>query len=298
MITTVIKALYYIAFVVAAGVFGIDLKKKKDAGEWEEESTFKPIATGFITNFGDTLGIGSFAPTVFLFKALKHNIPNKLIPGTMNVADTFPVLLEAIIFTSKVEVEPVTLAVLIGAAVIGSYLGAGFIAKQDGTRIQMIMGIALFVTAVLMILSHPLVNLFPVGGDAIGLTGAKLVIGAVGNFILGALMTAGIGLYAPCMAMVYLLGMSPAVAFPIMMGSCALLMPVASFKFIKEDVYAKKNSLWIALSGMVGVWVAYKFFSSLPMDYLKIMVIVVIIVTSIIMIRGALKARKEGVTES
>ena len=40
-------------------------------------------------------------------------------------------------------------------------------------------------------------------------------------------MTLGIGLYAPCMILVSLLGMDPRAAFPIMMGSCALLMPVA-----------------------------------------------------------------------
>lgn len=293
MLVTIIQALYYIAFGAAAIVLGIDLKKKHAAGQWEKENPIKPIFTGFITNFFDTLGIGSFAPTVFLFKVLKHNIPDKLIPGTLNVADTFPVLLEAILFTTAVEVEPVTLAVLIGTAVFGSYLGAGFIARQDGRFIRKVMGIALLITAVLFTLGLPQVALLPIGGDAIGLSGAKLIIGAVGNFILGALMTAGIGLYAPCMAMVYALGMSPAVAFPIMMGSCALLMPVASFKFVKEDAYAKTNSLLIALSGLVGVYAAVKLVTSLPIDLLKMLVIVVITVTGFMMLKDSGKKDEE-----
>ncbi len=104
------------------------------------------------------------------------------------------------------------------------------------------MGVTLALTAILMLLGHPWVNVLPGGGNELGLTGVKLVIGVIGNFILGALMTAGIGLYAPGMAMVYFLGMSAKVAFPIVMGSCALLMPVASMKFIKEDAYTKSIS--------------------------------------------------------
>jgi len=163
---------------------------------------------------------------------------------------------------------------------------------MDEKKVQIIVGIALAVAAVIMFLSHPWIDKMPGGGTATGLQGAKLLIGAVGNFILGALMTAGIGLYGPCMAMVYFLGMSPTVAYPIMMGSCALLMPVSSAKFIKEGAYCKKVSLPIAISGIFGVIVAVKFFTGLPMDYLKLVVIVVIAYTSATMLRSALKKEK------
>ncbi len=63
----------------------------------------------------------------------------------------------------------------------------------------------------------------------------KLVLGLAGNFMLGALMTLGIGLYAPCMILVGLLGMNATAAFPIMMGSCAFLMPIASAKFVQKQ---------------------------------------------------------------
>ena len=68
----------------------------------------------------------------------------------------------------------------------------------------------------------------PTGGEAEGLSGYMLAIGILGNFVLGALMTIGVGLYAPCLLMVSLLGLNQKVAFPIMMGSCAFLMPLAS----------------------------------------------------------------------
>jgi hypothetical protein len=94
------------------------------------------------------------------------------------------------------------------------------------------MGLALLAAAVLMLMTA--LKLFPAGGDTLGLTGAKLGIGLAGNFALGALMMLGIGLYAPCMILVYLLGMTPTAAFPIMMGSCAFLMPISSVKFVRR----------------------------------------------------------------
>lgn len=290
MAVTIIRGIFVVLAGVFGTVFGKDVVQKKKAGQYEEEVDMKKAAlTGFVTDFGDTLGIGSFAPTVAMFKLLRMNIHDRVIPGTLNVAHTIPVLLEAFIFVTAVEVETVTLVTMLGAAAIGSYVGAGIMSKLPEKKVQLIMGIALLITAVLMVLSHPWVNLMPGGGDAIGLTGIRLVIGIVGNFILGALMTAGIGLYAPCMALVYFLGMSPAVAFPIMMGSCAVLMPVASAKFIREDAYNKKASVGILFAGVAGVLVAYLFFRSLPIDWLRILVIVVILYTAITMLISSRK---------
>ncbi|EQK45010.1 MULTISPECIES: sulfite exporter TauE/SafE family protein [Paraclostridium] len=274
------------AFVSLFGFnFIKDLSKAKASNGFEDVPAWKPLATGFVTDFFDTLGIGSFAPTVAMMNALKINIPDKLIPGTLNVCHTIPVVFEAFIFTTVIKVDSITLISLLGAAVVGSYVGAGIISKMDERKIQIVMGFALVVTAILMLLAQ--LGLMPGGGNATGLTGAKLVIGVVGNFILGALMTAGVGLYSPCMAMVYFLGMSPTVAFPIMMGSCALLMPTASVKFIKEGTYAKKTSLFITIGGVIGVFIAANFVSSMPMDILRWVVIIVIAYTSVTMLKKA-----------
>ena len=283
-----------IVLAVAVSLFGFnffkDVSKAKAENNFEDVPAGKSFFTGFATDFFDTLGIGSFAPTVAMMNVLKMNVSDRLIPGTLNVSHTIPVVLEAFIFTTVIEVEPVTLISLIGAAVIGSYVGAGVISKMDERKIQIIMGIALAVTATLMLLAQ--LGLMPGGGDSIGLTGMKLVIGIVGNFILGALMTAGVGLYSPCMAMIYFLGMSPAVAFPIMMGSCAVLMPVASVKFIKENAYAKKTSLFITLGGIIGVFIAAFLVKSLPLNILKWLVIFVIAYTSITMLKKAFSSKK------
>ena len=151
--------------------------------------------------------------------------------------------------------------------------------------IQLVMGIALLVTAFFMFSGQ--MQWIQGGGEAIGLTGMKLIIAIVANFILGAFMTVGIGLYAPCMALVYALGMSPLVAFPIMMGSCAFLMPPASARFIKEGAYNRKASVSMAIPGAVAVLIAALIVKSLPLDTLRWVVIVVIIYTSFVMLRAA-----------
>lgn len=247
---------------------------------------------GALTNFLDTLGIGSFAPTTALFKVTKV-VDDEVIPGTLNVAHTLPVVLMAFLFITSVEVEFMTLAVLLAAATLGSWIGAGIVSKFPKHLVQLVMGIALFITAGLMI-----ANKFEIiagfgTGDATGLSGGLLVIGAIANFILGALMTAGVGLYAPCMAMVFILGLSPDIAFPVMMGSCAFLMPVAGIKFVKEGKYARQQSLAVSLFGLVGVVLAFSLFRNLDVSSLMWLVIGVIILTSISMIKSYMKTKSE-----
>ena len=285
-----VRAAWAVLIAVYGYFFVKDYREVSKAGELDSINVPKASFVGFFTNFFDTLGIGSFAPTVALNKFTKMGVKEKELPGLLNVAYTLPVICEAIIFTTVIEVEPLTLISMLAAAAAGSYLGAGIIAKMDEIKIQKVMGIALLLTAVLMVLKQ--LGLMPGGGDAIGLTGVKLVVGVIGNFILGALMSAGIGLYAPCMALVYFLGLSPQVAFPIMMGSCATLMPVGSIKFIKEGAYPRKAALILSISAVVGVFIAAYLVKSLPLEVLTWLVIVVIFYTSASMLFGASKASK------
>ncbi len=293
MIITVLLWLFKIAFAGSGVVLLADVIKRKSAlGNTSGAQIGKSAFIGFLTNFGDTLGIGSFGPIVALLKLLKVDINDKDIPGTLNVSCTLPVLFEAILFTGAIEIDPVTLVALIAAAVVGSYVGAGIISKMDETKIQLVMGVALFAAAIIMIITHPYLKLFTVETTATGLTGVKLVIGIVGNFILGALMTAGVGLYAPCMAMVFLLGMNLKSAFPIMMGSCALLMPVCSIKFIKEQTYSPLVSIVISISGLLGVAIAYWGVKNADLNKLKFVIIAVILYTAYKMFSAGMAGRR------
>ncbi len=254
----------------------------------EDNSWAKTGAIGFIGNFFDTLGIGSFSLETAMFKFFKQS-EDRLIPGTLNVANAIPTIAQAIIFIQIVKVEPLTLVLMIAASGAGALLGAGVVARLPENGIRITMGIGLFVAACFMVSTN--MNWIQGGGEALGLEGKTLAFAVAVNFVLGALMTAGIGLYAPCMALVFALGMSPQVAFPIMMGSCAFLMPVASLKFIKEGVYNKRASFIISITGTVAVLIAAYLVKSLPMEVLRWVVIVVILYTSVVMLRAAIKKR-------
>lgn len=254
----------------------------------ENVSVVKTALIGFVVNFFDVLGIGAFAPQTALLKFTKQT-QDRVLPGTLNVSNTIPVLIQALIFIQIVEVEPITLISMLLSAAGGAILGAGIVAKLSVRKIQLTMGFALLVTA-FFILSGQM-DWIQNGGEAIGLTGGKLALAIGANFILGAFMTVGIGLYAPCMALVYALGMSPLVAFPIMMGSCAFLMPPASAKFIKEGAYNRKASVSMAIPGIIAVLIAAFLVKSLPLNTLRWVVIVVIIYTSLVMFQSALNSR-------
>ena len=257
--------------------------------KFENSSWLKTSVIGFVVNFFDVLGIGAFAPQTALLKFTRQT-EDKLIPGTMNVANTIPVLLQAFIFITIIEVDPLTLISMLVSAAVGAVIGAGIVSKLSERKIRLTMGIALVITAGFMLAR--MMNWIEGGGDAIGLTGYKLVFAVVVNFFLGAIMTAGVGLYAPCMALIFALGMSPTVAFPIMMGSCAFLMPPASVKFIKTGSYNRKAALAMAIPGSIAVLIAAFIVKTLPLQTLQWVVLGVILYTSATMLVAAFKKKE------
>jgi uncharacterized membrane protein YfcA len=242
------------------------------------------IGVGAVTNFFDTLGIGSFATTTALFRALKL-VPDRVIPGTLNVGHTLPTVVQAFIYTAIIAVDVGTLVGMIAAAVLGAWLGAGVVAKWSRQKVQIGMGVALLCAAALLLMTH--LKMVPGGGTELGVRGARLGIAVGGNFVLGALMTLGIGLYAPCMILVSLLGMNPTAAFPIMMGSCAFLMPVGSLRFIRERSYSLRAALGLAIGGIPGVLLAAYIVKSLNLNTVRLLVIVVVVYTAITMLYSA-----------
>jgi uncharacterized membrane protein YfcA len=250
--------------------------------------TVAQLGVGAVTNFFDTLGIGSFATTTALFRWMRL-VPDRIIPGTLNAGHTIPTVAQAFIYNAVIPVDVVTLFSMIAAAVAGAWLGAGVVAKWSKRKVQIGMGAALLVAASLMLMTQ--LGLFPAGSDALGVRGAKLAIAVGGNFMLGALMTLGIGLYAPCMILISLLGMNPRAAFPIMMGSCAFLMPVGSLRFIREQCYSLRSALGLAIGGIPGVLVAAYIVEQMPLGAVRWLVIVVVVYTAITMLMSAFAER-------
>jgi uncharacterized membrane protein YfcA len=242
------------------------------------------LGIGGLTDFLDTLGVGSFATTTSLYK-LGGVVADEDIPGTLNIGHMLPTFAEAFIFILVVAVDMRTLVLMIAAATAGAWLGAGVVSGWSRRRIQLGMGALLLVAAAIMVARA--IHLVPGGGAALGLTGVRLAIGLCANFVLGALMTLGIGLFAPCMILVALLGMSEVTAFPIMMGSCAFLMPGAGVRFLRSGRYALGASLGLTIGGTPAVLIAGLWVKSLRLDAVKWLVVAVVVYTAVAMLRSA-----------
>ncbi|HEY3383701.1 MAG TPA: sulfite exporter TauE/SafE family protein [Vicinamibacterales bacterium] len=250
------------------------------------------LAIGLVTDFFDTLGIGNFATTTAAFKLFRL-VPDERIPGTLNAGHTLPVVAEALIYVAILQVDMTTLVAMIGAAVAGAWLGAGIVARLPRRAIQIGMGCALLVAATLMLLTQFGV-LARLTGETLSLSGLRFAVGVTANFVLGALMTLGIGLYAPCMILVSLLGMNPTAAFPIMMGSCAFLMPVGSLRFISLDKYSLRAALGLTIGGIPGVLLAAFLVKSLSLGAVRWLVVFVVVYAAVMMLRSAWTERAGG----
>ena len=266
-------------------VFTRGLKQMTARGD-EIKPSVIGIATGAVTNFFDTLGIGSYATTTTIFRSTKQ-VRDEKIPGTLNVGHTLPTVVEAMVYVSlfQTAVDATTLVEMIVAAVAGAWLGARVFGRWPRRKIQIGMGLALLGAAALFLMTQ--LNLFPAGGDTLGLSGIRLGVGLAGNFVLGVLMMLGIGLYGPCMILVSLLGMNPTAAFPIMMGSCAFLMPIASMRFVRTRTYHKQAAWGLAIGAVPAVLIAAYVVTSLSLTAVRWLVIVVVVYTSLNMLLTA-----------
>ena len=295
--TTARDALFVALGIVTLGYLVMlyrSLRQRADAGE-QIKPTGGMSVISFIANFFDTLGIGSYATTTSMVRQWKL-IPDERIPGSLNVGYVIPTVIQAYIYTKLVPVDSTTLILMIVAAVLGAWLGAGVVSGWNRRKVQIGMGIALLGFAIIMVVR--LTGEAPAGGEVLKLTGAKLAIGAAGNFVLGALMTLGIGLYAPCLILVGLLGMTETTAFPIMMGSCAFLMPFANVRFMKSGAFHAPVILSMLIAGIPAVLIAAFVVTSLPLTVLKWLVVVVVIYTGVNMLLTARRERASAISRS
>ena len=273
-ILAVAFAAYWISSLVAA---------RRSADAPRVAPTPYELLVGFLTDFFDTLGIGSFATTTTLYRA-RRTIDDRLLPGTLNVGHALPTVVQAFIYTQVIEVEIRTLVLMIAAAVAGSLLGAPIVARWPRRNIQVGLGLALLVLTGVLVYRQLWTE--PTTGT-IGLSGGLLAAGIAGNFLLGALMTIGVGLYAPCLVLVSMLGMNPGTGFPIMMGSCAFLMPLASVPFIRQRSYAPAAALGLTLAGIPAVLVAAYWVKSMELSTVKWLIAIVVVYTAITLLRAA-----------
>ena len=244
------------------------------------------IILGAITNFFDTLGIGSFAPTTAWLK-FRRMIPDSFIPATLNVGHALPAMMQSAIFLVLlgVQVDPVLLVSCIVAAVAGAVVGAPLMVRAPVRLVQGVVGVALLIAAALYAMSN--LDLMPIGGTATALEPRLLWIAVVAHFIMGVLMAFGIGLYAPSLILLSLLGLDPRLAFPIMASACAFLMPTTGFRYIRSERIDLRIVIGIALGGIPAVLLAAFVVKEMPIEPLRWAVVVVVLYAAGLLLRSA-----------
>jgi uncharacterized membrane protein YfcA len=284
-----VKLLFGVLFIVNVAFFAAWIRSRKTY-EGRKKPLFSEYLVGLVFAFFDTLGIGSFAPTTAALK-FQNNIADDLIPGTLNIGLNVAAMLEMVIMVTVIVIDPVLLMTTILAAALGAWIGAGVVNRLPRAAIQLAMGAALLIAGCVFAATN--LHLMPGGGTAMTLTGWHLAVAVGINFVLGAFMSIGIGLYAPCMIAVTLLGLHPLAAFPIMMGSCGLVQPMAGLQFFRSGRFAFGTSVALAIGSIPGVLLAAFVVKRLPLSALRWLVVLVVVYAAVTMLRSFWAGRSQ-----
>jgi len=279
-ITVLLAALSALGISFTIVLLGTAAKRK------ETKPNVEAIGLGAITNFFDTLGIGSFATTTAWIK-FRHMVPDSFIPATLNAGHALPTVVQSAIYLVilGVHVDPVLLAACIAAAVLGSLIGVPLVVRASVRLVQGIVGVALLIAAALYAMSN--LEMFPIGGTASVLPPAQMAIAISVHFLLGALMAFGIGLYAPSLILLSLLGLDPRLAFPIMASACAFLMPATGFSFVKSSRIDLRIVIGLAIGGIPATIIAALIVKEMPIVWLRWGVVVVVLYAAFLLLRSA-----------
>ena len=284
MVLRVLQIILIVLFITFAVVLTKDYLKNRE--QMKKKNRILNFVMSIILNILDAMGIGTFATSTAFYQLTKM-VDDKKIPGTLVVGCILPVITEGLAFLTAVKVDVLTLAAMLVSSTAGAFIGSKINHKVPVNGIRMTMGIGLMIAAVLML--GTMLDFLPAGGDDIGIKGIKLIIGCVIVFIIGALYPLGIGSYAPTLVLVSLLGMNPAVAFPIMMVGAAFNSASSVHNFIQSGEFHRRVAFGFNTGGIIGVLIAVVVVISLPMQVLRWLVLCVVVYTSITMFLSAAK---------
>lgn len=244
------------------------------------------LLLGAVTNFFDTLGIGSFAPTIAWFR-FRRIVPDRLIPLTTLAGYILPSILQGLIFLVLlgVQVDPWLMLGCIIAMIFGGLVGVPIAAKAPIRAVQLIVGLALIIAAIFYSLSN--LGLMPAGGLATSLPLPFALIAVAVHFLLGILFSFGVGNYAPTLAMLSLMGMNPRLAFPIMASAAGLAGTAAAARSLKLVKLDYRLAMGMAIGAIPAVLVAALLVKEMPLTYLKWLVVVVVTYAGVTLLLSA-----------
>jgi uncharacterized membrane protein YfcA len=259
--------------VVTLGYASLLLRAAIGAGELGVRG--EPLAVGAVANFFDTLGIGSFAPTIAWFR-FRRLLPDRLIPLTMLAGYILPSLLQGIIFMLLlgVKVDPWLILTCVVAMVVGGYYSPALAARAPMRVIQTIVGVALIMAAFFYTLSN--LGMMPAGGTATSLPLLQSAIAVGAQFVFGVLLGFGVGNYAPTLALLSLMGMDPRLAFPIMATAAGMSGAAAAARCLRLVKLDYRIALGLTAGAIPGVLVAAFIVKEMPLEYLRWLVVLVV----------------------
>ena len=230
---------------------------------------------GAVSNFLDTMGIGSFAPSIAWLR-FRRIVPDRLIPLTMLAGYTLPAILQAVIFLVLlgVHVDPVLLLLCVAAMVGGGIVGVPLAARAPVRLVQGVVGAALLIAGVFYSLAN--LGLMPIGGTATSLPLHWAIATVVVHFVLGILVCFGVGNYAPTLAMLSLMGMNPRLAFPIMASAASFAGVAAAARSIHLVKLDYRIVLGLAFGAIPGVLIAAFVVKEMPVTTLRWLVVLVV----------------------
>ncbi len=274
----------YILYIVYAGIiivngifaymFFTDYFKHREEAKQEVGNPIIMFFSSFILYFLSTFGVSDYALSTAFYKGMRW-LEDKKIPGTLNTQCVLPVAVMALSYIKTIEVDILTLILCIISQTLGSYILPRFVVKLKAGTIRKVMGFALILATVLILLSKS--GLYPLGGDATALRGPLLYFTVFLFAIFGAMNTIGIGSYPVTMLTVYLVGLNPVIAFPIMMGACTFSVPVGSMEYVRLGQYGRKISMMSNTVGILGVLLAVYVVKSLDTNMIQWLVAAVLL---------------------
>ena len=256
---------------------------------------FKLIVSGIIAFVADTLGVGSFAVNVALAKLLGTFRDDEL-PAVNNGAQVIPGTIESLFFMQLVNVDLTTLLTLVFGTCLGGLVGGAIVSRLSKQAIRLAM-MCCFLLIISLLLCHKF-HLLPTDGDITEFRNWKLFLGFFAMIICGALTSVGIGLFAMVQGVLFLLGASPLIAFPIMTTAGAMQQPLTTLVFLQQNKIPLKKTLILSLAGCLGVFITLPLFTHLTISWLHSLLLVILIYNFIAIGRTYLRSRPKTAVNS
>jgi uncharacterized membrane protein YfcA len=228
---------------------------------------------GIIAFIADTIGVGSFAVNVALAKMM-GTFRDDEMPAVNNGAQVIPGTIESLFFMNLINVDLTTLVILVAGTCVGGLFG-GFIVSQLSKQVIRLAMLCSFALIIFLLIAHQF-RLLPVGGELTELHSWKLIIGFFAMIVCGALTSVGVGLFVMVQCVLFLMNVSPVVAFPIMTTAGAMQQPLTTLMFLRQNRIPLKKTMVLSLFGCLGVLITIPLFIKLTITWLHLLLLLIL----------------------